>query len=101
RDAVGGVLRGLHETGVEIGDTVAVIGGGPIGLMFVQVAKAIGCNVIAVVKRSSQVTLTKRKGEHEVVQITQVKQRIEALRELTRATRGADVVIEAVGRAEA
>ena len=23
------VLRGLHETGVEIGDTVAVIGGGP------------------------------------------------------------------------
>jgi L-iditol 2-dehydrogenase len=31
------VLRGLHETGVEIGDTVTVIGGGPIGLMFVQV----------------------------------------------------------------
>src|SRR6202140_4719513 len=30
------VLRGLHETGVEIGDTVTIIGGGPIGLMFVQ-----------------------------------------------------------------
>jgi len=27
------VLRGLHETGVEIGDTVTVLGGGPIGLM--------------------------------------------------------------------
>src|SRR5690349_21738498 len=49
------VLRGLHETGVQIGDTVAVIGGGPIGLMFIQVAKATGCNVIAVVKRDSQV----------------------------------------------
>ena len=49
------VLRGLHETGVEIGDTVTVIGGGPIGLMFVQVAKAVGCNVISVVKRDSQV----------------------------------------------
>ena len=36
------VLRGLHETRVEIGDTVTVIGGGPIGLMFVQVAKATG-----------------------------------------------------------
>ncbi len=34
------VLRGLHETGVEIGDTVAVIGGGPIGLMFMQVGQA-------------------------------------------------------------
>jgi L-iditol 2-dehydrogenase len=61
------VLRGLHETGVEIGDTVTVIGGGPIGLMFVQVAKATGCNVISVVKRDSQVAAAKRMGAHEVV----------------------------------
>ena len=49
------VLRGLHEPGAEIGDTVAVIGAGPIGLMFIQVAKLSGCNVIAVVKRDEQV----------------------------------------------
>src|SRR6476469_8045019 len=48
------VLRGLHETGVEIGDTVAVIGSGPIGLMFVHVAQAVGCNVIAIAKREGQ-----------------------------------------------
>ena len=95
------VLRGLHETGVEIGDTVAVIGGGPIGLMFVQVAKAIGCNVIAVVKRDSQVALARRKGAHEVVQIGQVKDPVEAVRELSPEKRGADVIIEAVGRPEA
>src|SRR6476659_9758424 len=35
------VLRGLHETGLEIGDTVTVIGGGSIGMMFMQVAKLI------------------------------------------------------------
>jgi L-iditol 2-dehydrogenase len=95
------VLRGLHETGVEIGDTVAVIGGGPIGLMFVQVAKAIGCNVIAVVKRDSQVSLARKKGAHEVVQITKVKDPVEAVRELSPDRRGADVAIEAVGRPEA
>jgi L-iditol 2-dehydrogenase len=95
------VLRGLHETGVEIGDTVTVLGGGPIGLMFVQVAKAIGCNVIAVVKRDSQVTLARRKGAHEVVQITAVKDPIEAVRQLSPERRGSDVVIEAVGRPEA
>jgi L-iditol 2-dehydrogenase len=95
------VLRGLHETGVEIGDTVAVIGGGPIGLMFVQVAKAIGCNVIAVVKRDSQVSLARKKGAHEVVQITKVKDPVEAVRELSPERRGADVAIEAVGRPEA
>ena len=74
------VLRGLHETGVEIGDTVTVIGGGPIGLMFVQVAKATGCNVISVVKRDSQVAAAKRMGAHEVVQITKVKDAVEAVR---------------------
>ncbi len=95
------VLRGLHETGVEIGDTVVVIGGGPIGLMFVQVAKLTGCNVISVVKRESQVSAAKRLGADEVVQITQVQDAVEAVRALTPERRGADVVIEAVGRPEA
>src|SRR5882672_11320396 len=95
------VLRGLHETKVEIGDTVTVIGGGPIGLMFVQVAKATGCNVISVVKRDGQVSLARRKGAQEVVQIGQVGDAIEAVRGLTAEKRGSDVVVEAVGRAEA
>ena len=95
------VLRGLHETGVEIGDTVAIIGGGPIGLMFVQVARAVGCNVIAVVKRDSQVEAAKHMGAHEVVQISKVKDPVQAVRNLTPEKRGGDVVIEAVGRTEA
>ena len=67
------VLRGLHETGVEIGDTVAVIGGGPIGLMFVHVAQAVGCNVIAVVKRDAQVGAARKMGAQEVVHTSEVK----------------------------
>jgi L-iditol 2-dehydrogenase len=95
------VLRGLHETNVEIGDTVVVIGGGPIGLMFVQAAKLTGCNVIAVVKRDSQVIMAKQRGAHETIQITQVPNVVEAVRALTPERRGADVVTEAVGRPEA
>ena len=95
------VLRGLHETGVEIGETVTVIGGGPIGLMFVQVARAIGCNVISVVKRDGQVAAAKHMGAHEVVQIGKVKDPVEAVRALSPHKRGGDVVIEAVGRPEA
>jgi len=95
------VLRGLHETGVEIGDTIAVIGGGPIGLMFVQVARTVGCNVIAVVKRDSQVTAAQNMGAHEVVQITKANDLVEAVRRLTPEKRGCDVVIEAVGHPEA
>jgi L-iditol 2-dehydrogenase len=95
------VLRGLHETRVEIGDTVTVIGAGPIGLMFVQVAKLTGCNVIAVVKRDSQVTAARRLGADEVVQIGSVADPVAAVRAYTPEGRGADVVIEAVGRPEA
>lgn len=95
------VLRGLHETGLEIGDTVTVIGGGSIGMMFMQVAKLIGCNVIAVVKRDSQVEGARKMGAHEVVQITKVNDAVEAVRALTPDRRGSDVVIEAVGRPEA
>lgn len=94
------VLRGLHETGVEIGDTVTVIGGGPIGLMFLQVAKATGCNVISVVKRDSQAAAAKRMGANEVVQITRVKDPVQAVHALSPDRRGSDVVIEAVGRPE-
>ncbi|HEU5402678.1 MAG TPA: alcohol dehydrogenase catalytic domain-containing protein, partial [Terriglobales bacterium] len=95
------VLRGLHETGLEIGDTVTVIGGGSIGMMFMQVAKLIGCNVIAVVKRDSQVDGAHKMGAHEVVQITKVNDAVDAVRALTNDRRGSDVVIEAVGRPEA
>src|SRR5258708_20328086 len=56
-DPPASVLRGLHETKVEIGDTVAVIAAGPIGLMFVHVAQALGCDVAPVVNVDLQVLL--------------------------------------------
>lgn len=95
------VVRGLHETGAEIGDTVVVIGAGPIGLMFMQVAKASGCDVVAVVKHDNQVNVARRMGASQVIQLGKSADPIESVRYLTPGRRGADVVIEAVGRPEA
>ncbi len=92
------VVRGLHEMQPEIGDTVAVIGAGPIGLMMMQVARLSGCNVIGVVKHDSQVAAARRMGAHEVVQIARVDDPVAAARSLTLERRGPDIVIEAVGR---
>ena len=94
------MLRGLHETGVEIGDTVTILGGEPIGLMFVQVARAIGCNVVAVVKRDGQVEAARQMGAHEIIQTSKVSNVVDAVRALSPQKRGSDVVIEAVGKPE-
>jgi len=90
-------LRGLQETGADIGDTITIIGAGPLGLMLMQVAKLMGCDVVAVVKRDEQVSEAKRFGADDVVHINKVKSPIEAVMHLTEG-RGSDVVIEAVGR---
>jgi L-iditol 2-dehydrogenase len=95
------VLHGLNETHAERGDSIVIIGAGPIGLMFMQVAKLSGLRVIAVVKRDEQVKDTRRFGADETVQITAVSDPVEAVRALTPKRRGTDVVIEAVGRPEA
>ncbi|HEY6970280.1 MAG TPA: zinc-binding dehydrogenase [Candidatus Angelobacter sp.] len=90
-------LRGLQETGADIGDTVTIIGAGPLGLMLMQVAKLMGCDVVAVVKRDEQVSEAKRFGADDVVHINKTRSAVDEVIRLTEG-RGSDVVIEAVGR---
>jgi L-iditol 2-dehydrogenase len=92
-------LRGLQETGADIGDIVTVIGAGSLGLMLVRVAKLNGCKVISVVKRAEQTAAAKQFGADNVVQIDKTKDPVEAVVGVTEG-RGSDIVIEAVGRPE-
>jgi L-iditol 2-dehydrogenase len=90
------VVRGLEESGARAGDSMVVIGAGPIGLMFMHVAELAGLNVIAVVKREDQIDAAKVFGATSVVQVSSVEGVVAATRALTPEGRGADVVIEAV-----
>jgi L-iditol 2-dehydrogenase len=90
------VVRGLEETGARAGDTMIVIGAGPIGLMFMHVAELAGLKVIAVVKREDQIAAAKLFGASSVVQVGAVEDVIATTRALTPGARGADIVIEAV-----
>jgi len=89
------VLKGLEDTGVTAGDTVTVIGLGPIGMMFVILAKLCGARVIAVGRREEQLIQARMHGASEGV----LENPVETVRALT-AGQGSDVVIEAVGKAE-
>lgn len=90
------VVRGLEESGAKPGDTMVVIGAGPIGLMFMHAAELAGVRVIAVVKREDQVGAARTFGASEVVRLDEVDDVVGATRALTGERRGADVVIEAV-----
>ncbi len=90
------VLRGLEETGVRSGDTVAVVGLGPIGLMFVRLAKVRGARVIALGRRPKQLERAERLGADEMISTAGSTDPARAVRDLTHG-RGADIAIEAVG----
>jgi len=91
------VIRGLEETGLRSGDTVAIIGLGPIGMMFVLLAKALyRARVIAIGRRQPQLDRAASVGADETVLNDDGADPVSAVRNLT-GGRGADVVIEAVG----
>jgi len=89
------VLRGLEETGLRAGDTVSVIGLGPIGLMFVRLAKIRGARVIAIGRRRSQVDRAAQIGADELL-VSDGSDIVSECRRLTDGY-GVDVAIEAVG----
>jgi len=90
------VLRGLDETGVQNGDNIAIIGLGPIGLMFVRLAKAYGARVIAIGRRQPQLDRAARMGADELIVSTGIEETVERVRDVTQG-RGADIAVEAVG----
>jgi L-iditol 2-dehydrogenase len=92
------VVQGVEDTKFHAGQNVLVIGAGPIGLMFVALAKNLGCHVVAAGRRSGRLEAAQRLGARQAIDVG-------AGRELVATIRSAsdtrfDAVIEAVGRSE-
>lgn len=94
------VLRGLEETAIRPGDNVAVIGLGPIGLMFVRLAKLYGARVLAIGRRRAQLDRAAAMGAHELLLSSDPDTIVREVRALT-GGRGTDIAIEAVGHPDA
>lgn len=93
------VLKGLEETGVRPGDNLVVVGVGPIGLMFVRLARVYGARVIAIGRRTSQLNRAIRMGAHDAFLAGDTADVQRQVKDLTGGY-GADIVIEAVGNPE-
>jgi L-iditol 2-dehydrogenase len=91
------VVRGFEECSPKEGDTIAIMGLGPIGLMFVKLAKLAKTRVIAVGRRQQQLDRAAALGADELVLCRDESDPVKIVRNLTHS-RGVDIAIEAVGK---
>lgn len=95
------VVLGIEKSEIKPGQTVGIIGLGPIGLMFVRLAKLKGARVIAAGRNPLKLHLAKEfGGADEVINLTDVADPKKAFLDLTTEGKGLDLVIEAVGLPE-
>ena len=93
-------VHGLEDSGPRKGDTVAVIGGGPLGLMILHVAALAGFETISIVKHDGQVEAARQLGATHVVQAATIRKAFAKPAPSRPGDRGVDVAIEAVGTPE-
>lgn len=95
------VVHGIERTNIQEGETVGVVGLGPIGLMLVKLAKMKGAKVIAAGRNPAKLELAKTFGGADVVINLNFEPDVEgAFRAHTAENKGLDVAIEAVGLPE-
>jgi L-iditol 2-dehydrogenase len=90
------VLHGAEEAGVKMGDTVAIIGAGPIGLLHLLVARRIGAETIIMIDLvDERLEMATRLGASYTINSGK-ENAIERIHKLTDGY-GVDVAIEAIG----
>jgi len=88
-------LHALRRCRIEPGDTVAVIGPGLVGLVAVQLAKAVGATRVIVAGRGPRLDLARELGADHVIDVSTTDV-TDGIRGLT-AGRGADCAFECAG----
>ena len=98
-DVMGTGYHGVAASGLQAGETAAVLGLGPVGLCAVQVARLAGARVIAIDSIEQRLELARSFGATPVHLLEQdVRAEVRAL---TEARGGVDVAIDAVGHPDA
>jgi len=92
------VVQGVDDTKLRAGQHVLVIGAGPIGLMFVALAKNRGCDVTVAGRRAARLEAAQRLGASQTIDIGDGWNLPAKIRAATKTH--FDAVIEAVGRPE-
>lgn len=90
-------IKGMEDLGVRAGETLAVIGAGPLGLMHVCLAAGRGANVIAIDKRADRLAVAADLGASTTIVPDDGDRWIEQVRAISNDGYGVDRAVEAVG----
>ncbi len=90
------VVQGIEDVKARAGQHMLVLGAGPIGLMFVALAKKLGCTVTVAGRRAARLEAAKKLGADHVIDIGDGNDLVAKVREASKEH--FDVVIEAVGQ---
>lgn len=95
------VVLGIEEMNIRQDQTVGIIGLGPIGLMFVKLAKLRGARVIAAGRNPLKLKLAKEfGGADKIIDLTRVSDPKKTFLDFTPEGKGLDIAVEAVGLPE-
>ena len=95
------VVHGAARTEIKPGQTVGIIGIGPIGLMFARVAKLMGAKVITAGRNPMKLKLAEEFAHaDEIVDLTRYPNPEKIFKAFSEEGRGLDVVVECVGLPE-
>ena len=92
------VAQGVEDAKLHSGQNVLVLGTGPIGLMFIALARNLGCAVTAVGRGEARLQAARKLGAQRVIDVAGQTDLVQAVKKQDATP--FDVVIEAVGRPE-
>ena len=95
-------LHGIAACHLNLDDTVAILGSGPLGLLLAAVAKLHGTRVIITGRNTERLAVAQHYGADVVIDVSalSLQEQLHAVQAETTGMRGADVVIEAIGTPE-
>lgn len=95
------VVHGAERTGINAGDSVGIIGIGPIGLMFARIAKLKGARVIAAGRNPVKLKAAEDFAHaDEIIDLKKYPNPVKIFREFSAEGKGLDAAIECVGLPE-
>jgi L-iditol 2-dehydrogenase len=92
------VVQGVEDLKLRAGQNILILGAGPIGLMFVALAKNLGCHVTVAGRHVVRLRTAKKLGAAQVIDVSDGANLVSKIRAASEIK--FDVVIEAVGRPE-